>query len=203
MFARCRGRGRRGRSHGGNSTRRNSRGLARRRGRERPGRCSRRENARRPRARPLWPAKISVFLTGSFGYGKKWQPDFYKRPHYRQTVEETIARRLSFYCQCAPAVGGIGGRARPGGVQTWWGARSGGVNNAIIVVSAASRGAWLQQVVRVTDGKASPGECSDSKFGRGLGQRQQQPQHFQTECTAFDARNSAHRVLAIAVCYDA
>jgi hypothetical protein len=135
-----------GRSHSGNIRMQQFTALAHRRGRERSGRQGHstclshsfrtpRGAARRYRARPL--AKISVFLTGSFGYGKKWQADFYKRPHYRQTVEETIAGRLSFYCQCAPALGGIGGRAK-----TWWGARSGGVKNAIIVVSAASRGAW-------------------------------------------------------------
>jgi hypothetical protein len=41
-------------------------------------------------------AKFSVFLTGSLGYGKKWQADIDKRPHCRQTVEQTIEERLSF-----------------------------------------------------------------------------------------------------------
>jgi hypothetical protein len=41
-------------------------------------------------------AEFSVFLTGSLGYGKKWQADIDKRPHCRQTVEQTIAERLSF-----------------------------------------------------------------------------------------------------------
>jgi hypothetical protein len=74
--------------------------------------------------------KFSVFLTGSFGYGKKSQTDIEKRPHYRQTLEETIARRLISVPMRASGRG-IGGCAK-----TWWGA-SGGVKNAIIVVSAA------------------------------------------------------------------
>lgn len=99
---------------------------------------------------PRRSAKISVFLTGSFGYGKKWQSQIEKRPHYRQTVEETIAQRLTF--MPTPALGVSGGVQKPRG-----GARSGGVKNAIIVRAARC---LVAKVVRVTDGKPSPAEFS-------------------------------------------
>jgi hypothetical protein len=119
-----------GRSHSGNIRMQQFTALAHRRGRERSGRQGHstclshsfrtpRGAARRYRARPL--AKISVFLTGSFGYGKKWQADFYKRPHYRQTVEETIAQRLSLLPMRAGVRGYRGACKDLVGCKKWWG----------------------------------------------------------------------------------
>jgi hypothetical protein len=83
---------------------------------------------------------------------QKWQSDIDKRPHYRQTVEQTIAQRLSFTTkylhQCAPALGGVGGCAKT------WVQESGGVKNAIIVNKASVTG--------VIDGKPSPAAFCDS-----------------------------------------
>jgi hypothetical protein len=99
----------------------------------------------RPSARALGTgtvAKIAVFLMRSGRMRQKWQSDIDKRPHYRQTVEQTIALRLSFKTkylyQCALALGGVSEGAHRSGVQEIWVQESGGVKNAIIVVKAGS-----------------------------------------------------------------